>query len=332
MRYCENPPVEPSGVRRIADSNGTDGPRATVGRHAYGAYLQPPRLCGFEFPPAGTGETDAAVIDAARTNGTRIHWRCTIDDVEVALTHGGGVFALFPSEPAATDPVKRINAQHQRSVELLNMVVCELALACDVPATAFSVSDIASAGDVRADDRLEIWAATRPYAPQAMHHQADMRSGAETVSAWERTSAEALSNLGELRLARTLYDIAAEIPALVAGAVGHHHRGRPAEATLFAWMVCERLINHAWATEIMPAARSDAHGSQLRDHRTYTAAVRIEILCREGLLDETDFDLLSRARRARNDQAHNRPATHEDALASMQAMFAVLGHVLGDAH
>lgn len=315
----------------MADSSGTDGPTSTVGRHAYGSYLQPPRLCGFDFPPGGTAEADAAVIDAARANGTRIYWRCTIDDVEVAVTHGGGVFAMFPREATAKDPAERIHAQHQRSVEFLNMVVCEFALACDVPATAFSLSDIASAGDVRTDDRLEIWVATRPYAPQAMHHQADMRSGAQVVSGWERTSAEVLSKLGELRLARMLYDIAAEIPALVAGAVGHHHRGRPAEATLFAWMVCERLINHAWSTEIVPAARSDAHGSQLRDHRTYTAAVRIEILRREGLLDETEFDLLSRARKARNDQAHNRPATREDARASMRAMVAVLGHVLVDA-
>jgi hypothetical protein len=220
--------------------------------------------------------------------------------------------------------------EYRLTAELLNMVVCELALACDVPCTAFSESDIAGAIHSAEEDRVETWVATRPYAPQAMRHEEDMRDGARSIAGWERTSADVLSALGDLAHARTLRNISPEIPALVAGAIGHNHRSRPAEATLFGWMVCERLVNHAWKIRIEPAALSGAHVNQLRDSRTYTAAVRIEILRREGWLSDDDFDLVSAARKARNEQAHNRPSTGVDAHTTLRAMLVILDHVIGN--
>lgn len=305
-------------------------PTAIAGPQAYGAYLQPPRLCGLDLPDASGRDADEAVVEAARSEGTRIYWQTTVEDVDLLMTHGGGVFALFPKQPARQDPAAHVQEQLLRTVEFLNLVACELMLACDVPCSAFSVSDIAGAIRSEDADRIETWVAPRPYAPQGMYQETDMKSGSSRVAGWERTPAEALSHLGDLAQARMLRDVSPELPALVAGAIGHHHRGRPAEATLFGWMVCERLVNHSWTARIEPAALSGSHSDQLRDNRTYTSAVRIEILRREGLLSHQDFELLSDARRARNQQAHNRPATAEDAQTTLRAMLAVLDKALGD--
>lgn len=300
-------------------------PGAVSGPAAYGAYLQPARLCGLDL----SGDDEPKLVrDTVREKGTKVHWRSAVESAAIVLTHGGGVFALFAERAAENDPAARMKREMREAVDLLNMVVCELALACDVPCSAFSPSDIAVATYSDDPARCQTWAAMRPYAPQSMRHEADMREGSGWVAAWDRSSAEDLKALGDLPLARNLHAIASDLPALVAGAVGHHHRGRAAEATLFGWMVCERLVHHVWATRVQPTALSGAHATQLSDGRTYTAAVRIEILRREGWLNDEDFLLVSSARKARNEQAHNRPATPEDAHTTLHAMLAVLESVL----
>jgi hypothetical protein len=58
---------------------------AMSGPSAYGAYLQPPRLCGVDLPTSNKPDGDQIAIEAARSNGTRVHWRTTIEDVAIAL-------------------------------------------------------------------------------------------------------------------------------------------------------------------------------------------------------------------------------------------------------
>ncbi len=235
------------------------------------------------------------------------------------------MFALFPRQPVPNDPTTHMEEERRRTVDLLNMVVCELALACGVACNAFSVSDLGGAMYSENPEQVYTWVATRPYAPASLRQEADMRDGSDWVTGWERSSADEIAALTHLPYARALRGITTDLPALVAGAVGHYHRGRPSEATLFGWMVCERLVHHGWETRI---AASTARTRHPRDARTRTAAFRIEDMRRKGWLSDTDFDLLSAARRARNQQAHNRAASADDAKTTVLAMLATLEHVL----
>jgi hypothetical protein len=157
-----------------------------------------------------------------------------------------------------------------------------------------------------------------------MYLEAQVRNRSPHVAGWAHVSHQEIEQLGEFGISSALRRIAAQLPGLVAGAVGHHHRGRSAEATLFAWMVCEQLLNYGWRETVIAHARSKSHRDQLEGNRTYTAAVRAEMLRRAGWLDDDVMDLVNDARKVRNRQAHRHSVSLEDATTVMAAMLAMV--------
>lgn len=99
------------------------------------------------------------------------------------------------------------------------------------------------------------------------------------------------------------------------------------------WIVVEQLTSHLWEREViahLPKV-SKARRDQLSDTRSYTASVRHEFLCHQGVLDEKTLTKLALARRARNTLQHE--GTYSGAppaAAAYAAMLALLRIAAGE--
>jgi hypothetical protein len=101
------------------------------------------------------------------------------------------------------------------------------------------------------------------------------------------------------------------------------------------WIVIEQIVSHIWDTEIIkPAEAAGAPKSrqdQLSDNRTWTAAVKLEMLHQKSYLDAAALQDVSVARKARNDLAHEGTTPSEtSALAALRAIRSLLSVVLRD--
>jgi hypothetical protein len=83
-------------------------------------------------------------------------------------------------------------------------------------------------------------------------------------------------------------------------------------ALTIAWTICERLLNWRWE-KFLDAhdRRSDGTGSidkprrrRLTDNRTYSSAVKAEILCFDGAIQLPLYERLSALRKLRNEWIH----------------------------
>lgn len=254
---------------------------------------------------------------------TAVCWSASVDDIGIYLTHGGAVYVEFPRRKPPRDPVAEVDRQREQAVSLMNLVACEFALTADVPVAAFSIAELASAVPAEDHSRFEMWTATRPFGHVAMQTEWDIMGKSRWVGSWEQASAEQVELLGTLEHALALRTIAEQLPSLIAGAVGHHQRGRAAEVTLFAWTVCELILDHGWKQRVLANA-SGAHRRALENTTNYTAAHRVEILWRDGWFAEELRDLLTSARKIRNLQAHQSSVAAGDATETMRAMFAMI--------
>jgi hypothetical protein len=95
------------------------------------------------------------------------------------------------------------------------------------------------------------------------------------------------------------------------------------------WIVIEQIMSHIWDVEIIKTA--EASGSprsrrdQLSDNRTWTAAVKLEMLHQKGHLDAPTLNELSVARKARNDLSHEGHTPSEDAaLAALSGVLRLI--------
>ncbi|MBR1364909.1 hypothetical protein [Bradyrhizobium ottawaense] len=74
------------------------------------------------------------------------------------------------------------------------------------------------------------------------------------------------------------------------------------------WIVIEQLVSHIWNDTIIKqaeaASASKARRDQLGDNRTWTVAVKLELLHQLGHVNASALQELSAARKARNDLAH----------------------------
>jgi hypothetical protein len=289
-----------------------------TGPTIYGAYLDPQRVIGVDLE----GLDRSAVVKAIANQGTEIAWEREVDGKRAMLTHAGGVFIEFPAHPSADDPIAEKEAEKEEAVALANLVLSELALVCETYASAFSIVDLASAQ--RNGNRVEVWAATSPFAPIALAIQAVVTQGAEELAMWERTPPEKLRLLGGLEIGVGLREIAENLPSFVAAAHGHAYRRRPAEGLLFAWMSCEQLLSHLWEKHVAGGGFDAAHRKRLRDGRTYSAAVQAESLRLVGVMPKETYEALTRARSQRNKLAHNATLETNAIEVALTALYGML--------
>ncbi|WP_375069165.1 hypothetical protein AB9L18_02425 [Stenotrophomonas lactitubi] len=79
-----------------------------------------------------------------------------------------------------------------------------------------------------------------------------------------------------------------------------------AESLLHLWTTTERVLETAWTRHVMAyqTAPSKSRREFLSDHRTWTAATKLEVLFQKDLLPEHTYDVLTEVRKARNAFAH----------------------------
>ncbi|WP_128916083.1 hypothetical protein [Bradyrhizobium nanningense] len=99
------------------------------------------------------------------------------------------------------------------------------------------------------------------------------------------------------------------------------------------WIVIEQIVSHVWDQRIVGQAVIDgapkSRRDQLSDNRTWTVAVKLEVLHQSGFLDAAALQDLSVARKARNDLAHEGQTPSEtSALAALSALRHLLGAVM----
>jgi hypothetical protein len=110
---------------------------------------------------------------------------------------------------------------------------------------------------------------------------------------------------GELECTKTLAVIKEDLPTLIAGAYSLFSRRLLSEALIDSWFVCERIIHYLWE-HYLSAFSDKARINRLNDPRTYSAAVRTEILHSVGIIPLPLYDELNKARGHRNDLAHGK--------------------------
>jgi hypothetical protein len=191
--------------------------------------------------------------------------------------------------------------EHRRQVAtILNVVICELALrgVCSTPVAAVEVCTSVLVENVRAwrpaPGRVAFGLAEDDL-PSSQH-------ALRSIYAGERV----LRRLGELAHARELQRISEVLPGLVAAAHLPVAYQRPEESVVNCWVVTEQLINYVWTSRYCEQAIDAEHKERLkRDHRTFSAALREEILLASGVIDSR---IGSRSCRSRSTTSAGTPA------------------------
>lgn len=78
----------------------------------------------------------------------------------------------------------------------------------------------------------------------------------------------------------------------------------------YLWITAEQIVEHLWNTHVVarvlqPDPAIAGRREFLNDHRTWTTSTRVEVLFQKGILSTKTYELLSLARKARNDLAHS---------------------------
>ena len=100
-----------------------------------------------------------------------------------------------------------------------------------------------------------------------------------------------------------LLEISGTLPGLIAGAYFMFSRRQLAEALVDGWVVVEQILDRLW-TRYTSDISDNSRKQRLSDTRTYSAAVRIEILHTLGIIPTALYAMLNVSRKHRNDLAH----------------------------
>lgn len=100
------------------------------------------------------------------------------------------------------------------------------------------------------------------------------------------------------------------------------------------WVCIEQIIAGIWVSKVISEPEEPAipgRREQLRDHRTWTLATRIELLFQKNLVSANLYSLLSIARRARNGLVHGASfPQRDDADAAVDALFRLISLAVTD--
>jgi hypothetical protein len=273
---------------------------ASPSERVIGTYLHPYLLFG--NPDWNDPYTRTEVIE-----------RALVAEKEVLITRNGGLFMRPPSHlndlyrggsPITSEPELHAKLAFEEEVSTcFNHLICELALMGIVsePATPVHISHgrlidnhalITSAGGGR-----EI------YLERTMTPSNHLLRGEWRM--YPIRDATTARKARELECANTLVVIKEDLPTLIAGAYSLFSRRQLGEALINSWFVCERIIHYIWE-QYLSTLSDKARISRLNDPRTYSAAVRTEVLHSIGNIPLHLYDELNKARGHRNDLAHGK--------------------------
>jgi hypothetical protein len=275
--------------------------------HVVGTYMLPWRLIGPEFDSL---DVAVSVEHSADANGT-----------EVLITRIGGLFARAPEHLTA--------AVLETVAEAFNLVLCELALA-GADSAPVSSHDIET-GKLNNGHAFVDHFSSRADASFDRTVGPLFAIRREIWMTWADRLADrlALQPSWTLRHAKRLAQVSTTMPRLIVGAYWNDTRGHEAESLIDCWIVVEQFLDRMWEDHLgsIPEA---LRRRQLRDQRTFSAAVRVELLRTVGRLPPELHEQVEVARAARNRLAHRADLPTVGAGLGMIAMRGMLEDFLGE--
>jgi hypothetical protein len=256
----------------------------------------------------------------------------TVKNSDVAITRGGGLYVRDCGQ--YNDPESR-----QKLANLLNIVLAEMAFQGLVsePVTNLDIQTghligrHVSIPGGWGSHAIRTWGPHWLLAP-VPRELADNYPGYGNATCWPPNAfwmphdPSILQRIDGMSASLRLDEISSSLPTLLVAAVYHASRHNFAESILSSWIVAEEILSYVW-DQYVASVTSSARQKRLEDSRTYTAAVRAEILHSIGTLDETIYDLLSAARKARNELAHRALVRQEAASTCIDTMRAMLQRI-----
>jgi hypothetical protein len=250
-----------------------------------------------------------------------------VNGTDVAVTRGGGLYVRCADDYQDTD------ADMQHYVEAFNLIACEVSLEghfarsvtdYDVGPAMLIGMHIGAAGGGG-------WFAETHWQPFWMLASEPHGDLWPPNGSWFVVDPPGLlDRVSELRNVKLLTAISTDLPVLVCAAIYHAARHNVAEAITTSWFSCEIVLSYWWDEYL-----STLDGQQLarlKDARTYTAAVRTEMLLATGRMERGLYDHLNAARQVRNNLAHRGRAERTGAQQAMVALKTTLAtlHVNAD--
>jgi hypothetical protein len=138
-----------------------------------------------------------------------------------------------------------------------------------------------------------------------------------------------LTRLPELRRAACLDALSPALPELIVGAYSNLSREHIPEAIVDSWVVTEQILDAYWEQHVSGATEA-GRAAMLKDSRTFTAAIRAEVLLTAGRLSPELWQAVTVARGHRNKLAHRAQATLQAARETAEAMHDMLEEWLGE--
>lgn len=254
-----------------------------------------------------------------------------VGGTDVAITRGGGLFVRDKGQ-------YKTRESHQQLVDTFNLLLAEFALQglASHPVTYTEVQAgkligrfaCIAGGGGRFGDRT--WG---PYtllvAPTRDLGAPYGRPGNDYWPAnfyWPNCDPSILDRITNAPNALHLRKISPSLPTLLVAAAYHATRHNVAEGTVTSWILCEELLSFLWDRHVDQISEK-ARKERLTDSRTYSAAVRLEVLLVAGVLPDTLCALLQEARRLRNALAHRSKMNMDAADICYRAMCEMLHHI-----
>jgi hypothetical protein len=267
---------------------------------------------------------------------TEVIQRIGVREREILITRNGGLFIEPPAEltrDADPEADPRFNLQakmafEEEAAKLFNIVICEYALheIVSEPATQVHIS----AGKLIDGHALVIGAA----GGREIYLERTVNPSLQLIQGTWRTHRvhdhQITTQVAKLSCASRLAEISENLPALTAGAYSLFSRRQLSEALIDAWIVVEQIIDWLWDEHKNRIPDAERRG-RLADSRTYTSAVRIELLHTTGVLDPELYSHMTKARTHRNNLAHRARISYGMASETLMAMKTTLEFLCGTA-
>ncbi len=294
----------------------------TGGDRVIGTYLWPLRLFGDPDPED-------------RYSATEVIRNIPIGSHDVLVTRNSGLFVRPPD--TFSDPYREGEAEYGSDLKAkmsfeeevassFNRLICELALMGIVSEPASPVH--ISYGQLIDGHALVTVASggREIYEERSLFPSLALLRGTGEWLLWPMHPETVLDEAANQACTMRLVDISSSLPAFVAGAYYAFSRYQPSEALMSGWIVTEQILDHLWE-EYISTIPGRPRRDRLEDKRTYTAAVRAEVLLTAGEIQGQMYELIQTARKHRNDLAHRAKISLSNARDSLTAMKAVIEFV-----
>lgn len=263
-------------------------------------------------------------------SATEIIKDINIDSEEVLLTRNGGLFIKTPDNlktligKNASNITKMSNEDFQdkllfqeKAINIFNDLICEFALngVVSAPTTHPHISS----GKLIENHALILsgGGGREMYLERTTQQLSQLREGS-----WRNHTYFEMHTVEEvikLQCTSKLSTVSDNIPTFVASAYSLFSQGQLSVALSDSWIVIEQIVNSLWE-DYLKTLKDNKRKERLQDTRTYTTAVRIEVLFSKSKLPESLYEQLNIARKHRNDLLHSATIDKEMAWAGLIAM------------